>query len=56
MRCSRTTENNFKQGDKKLDQIDILTNNHDKKYNSTKDLKRLPFFIYEEVYWEWSVS
>ena len=35
MRCSRTTENDNKQRDKK-DQIDILTNNHDKKYHSTK--------------------
>ena len=43
------------QSDKK-DQIDILTNNHDKKYNWTKQLKRLQFSIYEDVYWEWSVS
>ena len=49
MRCSRTSENNLKQSDKK-DQIDILTNNHDKKYNSTKHLKGLQFFIYEDVY------
>ena len=54
MRCSRTTENNNKQSDKK-DQIDILTNNHDKKYNSTRHLKG-PQFIYEDVYWEWSTS
>ena len=43
MRCSQTTENNNKQSDKK-DQIDILTNNHDRKYNSTKQLKRLQFW------------
>ena len=51
MRFSRTTENNNKQSDKE-DQIDILTNNHDKKYNSTEHLKglQLQFFIYEDVY------
>ena len=49
MRFSRTTENNNKQSDKK-DQIDILTNNHDKEYNSRKHLKGLQFFIYEDVY------
>ena len=49
MRFSRTTKNNNKQRDKK-DQIDILANNHDKKYNSTKHLKGLQFFIYEDVY------
>ena len=47
-RCSRTTENNNKQSDKK-DHIDILTNNHDKKYNSTRHLKG-PHLIYEDVY------
>ena len=41
---SRTTENNNKQRDKK-DQIDILTNNHDKKYHSTKHLKGLQYFM-----------
>ena len=41
---SRTTENNNKQRDKK-DQIDIFTNNHDKKYHSTKHLKGLQFFM-----------
>ena len=44
MRCSRTTGNDNKQKDKK-DQIDILTNNHDKKYHSTKHLKGLQFFM-----------
>ena len=44
MRCSWTTENDNKQRDKK-DQIDILTNNHDKKYHSTKHLKGLQFFM-----------
>ena len=27
-----------------------FTSNHDKKYNSTKHLKGLQFFIYEDVY------
>ena len=49
-----TTENKKKQSDK--EEIDILTNNQDKKYNSTKRSKGLQFFIYEDVYWEWSVS
>ena len=48
-----TTENYNKQSDK--EEIDILTNNQDKKYNSTKHLKGLQFFIYEEC-WERSVS
>ena len=54
MRCSRTTENNNKQSDKK--EIDILTNNQDKKCNSTKHFQGVQFFIQEDVYWEWSVS
>ena len=33
-------KNNNKQSDKK-DQIDIVTNNQDKNYNSTKHLKEL---------------
>ena len=49
MRFSRTTKNNNKQRDKK-DQIDILANSHDKKYNSTNHLKGLQFFVYEDVY------
>ena len=49
MRCSRTTEINTKQSDTK-DQIDIMTNNQEKKYYSTKHLKGLQFFIYEDVY------
>ena len=48
-----TTENYNKQSHK--EEIDILTNNQDKKYNSTKHLKGLQFFIYEEC-WERSVS
>ena len=36
-------KNNNKQRDKK-DQIDIVTNNQDKKYNSKKHLKGLQFF------------
>ena len=41
---SWTTENNNKRRDKK-DQIDILTNNHDKRYNSTKHLKDYNFLF-----------
>ena len=48
MRFSRTTENSNKQSDKK-DQIDVLTNNEDKKYYSTKHLKGLQLFIYEDA-------
>ena len=49
MRCSRTTENNIKQSDKK-DQIDILTKKQTKKYNSTNHLKGLQFFIHVDLY------
>ena len=54
MRCSRTTENNNKQSDKK--EIDILTNNQDKKCNSTKHLKGLQFFLFTKTCIESEVS
>ena len=38
MRCPCTTENNNQQSDK-YDKKNILTHNHDKKYNSMKHLK-----------------
>ena len=34
----------------------IYLANQDNNYNSTKHLEVLQFFIYEDVYWEWSVS
>ena len=41
MRCSRTTENNNWQSDKK----EVLTNNQGKKYNSMKHLKGQQFLF-----------
>ena len=49
-----TTENYNKQSDK--EEIDILTNNQDKKYNSTKDLKGYNFLFTKSLEREVSLN